>query len=157
MKHSEKIVILCGGQSGECEVSLHSAEPVFEALKKMYPTRLLRLDENTLPQELNPETDLIFPLIHGDFGEDGQLQALLEEKSFTYVGSDSQASALCMDKMRSKHLASECGISVLPAVELTIGQALDREAIEKMLKNTAKKGDILFRIAASESTSRSIA
>ena len=92
MKHFEKIVILCGGQSGECEVSLHSAEPVFEALKKMYPTRLLRLDENTLPQELNPETDLIFPLIHGDFGEDGQLQALLEEKSFTYVGSDSQAS-----------------------------------------------------------------
>ena len=137
MKHFEKIVILCGGQSGEREVSLHSAEPVFEALKKMYPTQLLRLDVNVLPTELNPETDLIFPLIHGDFGEDGQLQALLEERNFTYVGSDAKASALCMDKIRSKHLAAENGISVLPAIELTIGQALDREMLEKTLKTTA--------------------
>jgi len=137
MKHFEKIVILCGGQSGERDVSLHSSEPVFEALKKMYPTQLLRLDVNVLPTELNPETDLIFPLIHGDFGEDGQLQALLEERNFTYVGSDAKASALCMDKIRSKHLAAENGISVLPAIELTIGQALDREMLEKTLKTTA--------------------
>ena len=136
MKHFEKIVILCGGQSGEREVSLHSAEPVFEALKKMYPTQLLRLDVNVLPKDLNPETDLIFPLIHGDFGEDGQLQALLEAKGFMYVGSDAKASALCMDKIRSKHLAAENGISVLPAIELTIGQALNREMLEKTLKST---------------------
>ena len=137
MKHFEKIIILCGGQSGEREVSLHSAGYVFETLKKMYSTRLLRLDENRLPTELNPETDLVFPLIHGDFGEDGQLQALLEERNFTYVGSDAKASALCMDKIRSKHLAAGNGLSVLPAVELTVGQALDREAIEKALKSTA--------------------
>ena len=135
MKHFERIIILCGGQSGEREVSLHSAEPVFEALKKRYPTRLLRLDANALPTELNPETDLIFPLTHGDFGEDGRLQALLEAKDFTYVGSDSQASALCMDKMRSKRLAK--GRGILPAVELTIGQALNREMLEKTLKTTA--------------------
>ena len=137
MKNFKNIVILCGGQSGEREVSLHSAEPVFEALKRMYPTQLLRLDENTLPKELNPETDLIFPLIHGDFGEDGRLQALLEVKGFTYVGSDAKASALCMDKIRSKHLAAGKGLSVLPAVELTIGQALNREMLEKTLKTTA--------------------
>ena len=136
MKHFEKIVILCGGQSGEREVSLHSAEPVFEALKKMYPTQLLRLDTNVLPTDLNPESDLVFPLIHGDFGEDGQLQAPLEERKFTYVGSDAKASALCMDKIRSKHLAAEKGLSVLPAVELTIGQTLDREELEKTLKST---------------------
>ena len=137
MKFFEKIVILCGGQSGEREVSLHSAEPVFETLKNLYPTQLLRLDENRLPTELNPETDLIFPLIHGDFGEDGRLQALLEERNFTYVGSDAKASALCMDKMRSKHLAAENGLSVLPTVELTFGQALNKEMFEKTLKSTA--------------------
>ena len=135
MKFFERIVILCGGQGGEREVSLHSAEPVFEALKKVYPTRLLRLDANALPTELNPETDLIFPLIHGDFGEDGRLQALLEERNFTYIGSDAKVSALCMDKIRSKHLAAENGISVLPAVEPTVGQALDREVLEKTLKS----------------------
>ena len=62
MKHFEKIVILCGGQSGERDVSLHSAEPVFEALKKMYPTQLLRLDVNVLPTDLNPESDLLIQL-----------------------------------------------------------------------------------------------
>lgn len=137
MKHFEKIIILCGGQSGEREVSLHSAEPVFETLKNLYPTQLLRLDENRLPTELNPESDLIFPLIHGDFGEDGRLQALLEERNFIYVGSDAKASALCMDKMRSKHLAAENGLSVLPTVELTFGQALNKEMLEKTLKSTA--------------------
>ena len=137
MRFFEKIIILCGGQSGEREVSLHSSEPVFETLKNLYPTQLLRLDENRLPTELNPETDLIFPLIHGDFGEDGQLQALLEEKNFIYVGSDAKASALCMDKMRSKHLAAENGLSVLPTVELTFRQALNKEMLEKTLKSTA--------------------
>ena len=137
MKHFERIIILCGGQSGERDVSLHSAEPVFKTLKTLYPTELVTLDANALPTELNPETDLIFPLVHGDFGEDGQLQALLEERNFTYVGSDAKASALCMDKIRSKHLVAENGISVLPAVELTIGQVLDREALEKTLKSTA--------------------
>ena len=137
MKHFERIIILCGGQSGERDVSLHSAEPVFEALKKMYPTQLVTLDANALPTELNPETDLIFPLTHGDFGEDGQLQSLLEEKKFVYIGSDSASSALCMDKMRSKRLAAGKGISVLPAIKLTIGQVLDKEELEKTLKSTA--------------------
>ena len=95
----------------------------------------MRLDENQLPEDLNPETDFIFPLIHGDFGEDGQLQALLEEKRFTYVGSDAKSSVLCMDKIRSKHLAAENGISVLPAIELTVGQDLDREVIEKAIRS----------------------
>ena len=137
MKHFERIIILCGGQSGEREVSLHSAEPVFKTLKTLYPTEWVTLDANALPTELNPETDLIFPLVHGDFGEDGQLQSLLEEKKFIYIGSDSASSALCMDKMRSKRLAAEKGISVLPAIKLTIGQVLDKEELEKTLKSTA--------------------
>ena len=137
MKYFEKIVILCGGRSGERDVSLHSAQPVFEVLKDVYPTRLLRLDENQLPEDLNPETDFIFPLIHGDFGEDGQLQALLEERGFTYVGSDAKSSVLCMDKMRSKRLASERDIPVLPAIELKIGQVLDEKMFEKTLKSSA--------------------
>ena len=136
MKHFEKIVILYGSLSSEHEVSLHSEPLVLEALKNQYPTQLLYLEENRLPTDLNPETDLIFSVIPGDFGEDGQLQALLEERNFTYIGSDAKASALCMDKIRSKHLAAENGISVLPAIELTIGQALDREMLEKTLKTT---------------------
>jgi len=137
MKHFERIIILYGSLSGERDVSLHSESLVFEALKDRYPTQSLYLEENRLSEGINPETDLIFSVIPGDFSEDGQLQAVLEEKGFTYVGSDAKASALCMDKIRSKHLAAENGLSVLPVIEPTIGQALDREMLEKTLKSTA--------------------
>ena len=125
MKNLKRVVILSGGQSGERDVSFKSAEPVFEVLKKLYPTHLIRLDENQLPDDLNPKEDLIFPLIHGDFGEDGQLQTLLEQGGFSYIGSDSKTSALCMDKMRSKQLAQAHQLPVLPGIALKIGQNLD--------------------------------
>ena len=137
MKNLKNIVILCGGQSGERDVSFKSAEPVFNVLKKLYSTRLIRLDENKLPDGLDPEEDLIFPLTHGDFGEDGQLQTLLEQGNFAYLGSDSKASALCMDKMRSKQLALEYHFPVLPAIALENGQGLDEAAICNALGSTS--------------------
>lgn len=137
MKNLKNIVILCGGQSGERDVSFKSAEPVFDVLKKWYPTRLIRLDENKLPNDLNPEEDLIFPLTHGDFGEDGQLQALLEFGHFSYLGSDSKTSALCMDKMRSKRLAQEHHLPVLPGIALENGQELNQNVICDTLQGTS--------------------
>ncbi|MGX8716690.1 MAG: D-alanine--D-alanine ligase family protein [bacterium] len=137
MKNLKNVVILCGGQSGERDVSFKSAEPVFEVLKQYYPTRLIRLDENALPGGLNPEEDLIFPLTHGDFGEDGQLQALLEAGGFSYMGSDSKTSALCMDKMRSKQLAQAHNLPVLPGIALKNGQKLDEAFICNTLKGTS--------------------
>ena len=137
MRHLKNIVILCGGQSGERDVSFKSAEPVFETLKKLYPTRLIRLDENKLPDGLDPEEDLIFPVTHGDFGEDGQLQALLEQEHFAYIGSDSKTSALCMDKMRSKQLAEAHHLPVLPGITLKVGQKLDEAFLYEILGCTS--------------------
>lgn len=137
MKNLKEIVILCGGQSGERAVSLKSAEPVFEVLKKWYPTRLICLDENKLPEGLDPQKDLIFPLIHGDFGEDGHVQALLESGGFSYLGSDSKASMLCIDKMRSKQLAQEHHLPVLPGMVLKVGQELNEAFICDALKSTS--------------------
>lgn len=133
----KKIVVLYGGQSGEREVSIHSAESVIEVLNRYYPTRAICLDENQLPSDLNPSTDIIFPIIHGDFGEDGQLQALLEQQGFVYVGSDSVASSLCMHKLQSKQLARQNGLPVLPAIEVISGQNLSRSNLEKTLNSTA--------------------
>ena len=137
VKKLKNIVILCGGQSGERDVSFKSAEPVFETLKKLYPTHLIRLDENKLPGGLDPEEDLIFPVTHGDFGEDGQLQTLLEQGGFTYIGSDSKTSALCMDKMRSKQLAQTHHLPVLPGIALQLGQKLDETFICETLGGTS--------------------
>lgn len=130
MKDLKNVVILCGGQSGERDVSIKSAETVFNVLKGLYPTKLIRLDENKLPEGLNADTDLIFPLIHGDFGEDGRLQLLLEQGHFAYSGSDSVASALCIDKVRSKRLALEHGLPALPGVVLKAGDRLNKPLVE---------------------------
>ena len=138
MKHFKRIVVLCGAQSYEREVSLESGEVVFQALKKMYPTFLWVLDLNELPLVgLSPNEDLIFPMIHGDFGEDGQLQTLLEERGFTYIGSGPMASSLCIDKLRSKQFALEHSIPVLPVMELQAKQALSKEEIEHTLGSTS--------------------
>ena len=133
----KKIVVLYGGQSGEREVSIHSAGPVIEVLNRYYPTQAICLDDNQLPPGLNPSTDVIFPVMHGDFGEDGQLQALLEQQGFVYVGSDSAASSLCMHKLQSKQLARQKGLPVLPGVGVMPGQKLSRTDLEKTLNSTA--------------------
>ena len=65
MKNLNNVVILCGGQSGEREVSLKSALPVFDALKNLYKVRSIQLDINELPSGLDANKDLIFPLING--------------------------------------------------------------------------------------------
>jgi D-alanine-D-alanine ligase len=132
-----EIVVLYGGESGERKVSLQSAARTIRELEKQFPLRSIRLDSNELPKDLTRGKDLIFPLIHGEFGEDGRLQALLENEGYAFVGSGSQASALCMDKLRSRHLAQQLGIPVLPALELTPGQKLDKEQIRNQLGTEA--------------------
>lgn len=137
MKKFKEIVILCGGISGEREVSIRSAQCVYEALKNYYPVRSICLDRNALPEDLNPETDFIFPLVHGDFGEDGALQRLLDQQNFAYLGSDVAASECCIHKMQSKRLAQTQGIPVLPALALQPRQPLDRAFLEDTLQCTA--------------------
>ncbi len=62
----------------------------------------------------NPHIDLIFPVIHGNYGEDGCLQGYLELSGIPYVGCNVLSSALCMDKDVSKRLADEANISITP-------------------------------------------
>ncbi len=70
-------------------------------------------------QRIHP--DIAFPALHGDFGEDGIVQALLSYMHIPFVGCSAAASALCIDKLITKHLAKAAGIPVLPALEVTDG------------------------------------
>jgi len=96
------IVVLCGGPSTEREVSLVSGQAVAHALQQEYTVELIALQDKALPDHLQPQEVIIFPAMHGAFGEDGELQGLLEERRFVYVGSDARASALCMNKAATK-------------------------------------------------------
>ncbi|MDR1366305.1 MAG: D-alanine--D-alanine ligase [Puniceicoccales bacterium] len=107
----KKVAILSGGGStSEREVSLGSGRAVFEALKAQMQCELFELEADRLPETLDSEQCVIFPLIHGEFGEDGQLQWLLELAGFFFAGSDSRASRICMDKSAAKIIAQQLGI-----------------------------------------------
>ena len=97
-----RVVVLCGGPSAEREVSLISGRAVAEALNSALRVDKIELSDENLPEGLEPADTIVFPALHGAFGEDGELQALLEKNGFTYVGSDAQASSLCMDKAATK-------------------------------------------------------
>ncbi|OGV90569.1 D-alanine--D-alanine ligase A [Microgenomates group bacterium RIFCSPLOWO2_01_FULL_46_13] len=86
----------------------------------------------------NQPVDVVFPVIHGPFGEDGTIQGMLEMARLPYVGSNVLASALCMDKMVQKQLCKGQGIAVVDFVGFTNNQwqrnkARLTEQIEKEL------------------------
>lgn len=111
MKAEFEIKVLCGGVSPEASVSRVSGRSLAEALGWHFPVELVDLSENVLPSDLDPETAVVFPAMHGDFGEDGRLQSMLETKGFAYAGSGPTASALCMDKAAAKRMVADSGFS----------------------------------------------
>ncbi|MGI6619861.1 MAG: D-alanine--D-alanine ligase family protein [Bacillota bacterium] len=62
------------------------------------------------------DIDVVFPVLHGTFGEDGTVQGLLELSGIPYVGSGTLASAICMDKDTTKIVLSKRGIPIVPAI-----------------------------------------
>ncbi len=112
-----KIKVLCGGVSPERDVSIESGRNVFGALKEDFDAELVRLDENALPKDLDPENCVVYPAMHGDYGEDGTLQAQLDAAGAAYAGSGSMSSRICMLKPASKALMAFDGIPVAPSFD----------------------------------------
>lgn len=111
---SIKIALLSGGISGEREVSLRTGEKIFEALdKKKY--EVFRYDPKTDMEKFftdasHKKFDLVFPALHGPYGEDGRLQGLLDILNIPYVFSGCLPSALAMDKHKAKIIAKTAGL-----------------------------------------------
>jgi D-alanine-D-alanine ligase len=117
-----RVAVLAGGPSAEHEVSLLSAQAVLDALpKERYDPVLVVIDrQGRWSQELRQGmVDIVFPVLHGPFGEDGVLQGYLETLGLPYVGCGVLASAVAMDKtvMRRVFLAED--IPVTPHVWFT--------------------------------------
>ncbi|MFG0250266.1 MAG: D-alanine--D-alanine ligase, partial [Phycisphaeraceae bacterium JB051] len=103
---SKKVMVLAGGPDREREVSLNSGKNIAEALKlAKYDVKLCDITPDDL-SALNEFDqwggDVIFPILHGPWGEGGHLQHILDERGDTYVGCASPAAGLCMDKHRTK-------------------------------------------------------
>lgn len=105
------ITVLYGGPSSERQISLISGKAVAEALQTMGHRVYLA---DIMPDDLSPldkAADLIFPVLHGAWGESGELQAILEQRQLPFVGSGSRASRLGMDKVAAKEQWKQAGLA----------------------------------------------
>lgn len=108
------ITVLSGGMGEERDVSLTTGRAISHALRDRFPVSLIDLEQTALPPDLDGSNTIVFPSIHGTFGEDGTLQGLLDERGVEYAGSDAASSRLCMDKHRAKNRVWEAGVRVAP-------------------------------------------
>ncbi|OOF79874.1 D-alanine--D-alanine ligase [Rodentibacter caecimuris] len=114
----EKIAVLLGGTSAEREVSLNSGKAVLDALVSQgYNAHPIDPKEYDVVNLKKDGFDRVFNILHGRGGEDGTMQGLLEQIGLPYTGCGVMASALTMDKMRTKMLWKAFG---LPVAEMEV-------------------------------------
>ncbi|MBC8106952.1 MAG: D-alanine--D-alanine ligase [Anaerolineae bacterium] len=97
-----RITVLLGGPSAEREISLISGKAVADALRKAGHDVFESDISPTNRAGLDRPCDVVFPVLHGAFGESGELQEILESRRMPFVGSSSRASHLGMDKVETK-------------------------------------------------------
>ncbi|MBR4401730.1 MAG: D-alanine--D-alanine ligase [Synergistes sp.] len=130
-----KIVVLCGGTSPEREVSLNSGKAVAEALSQYgYKTELCDITSISgfISEWPSYKADGVFIALHGGWGEDGRLQAVLDAFGIKYTGSGPEASMLSMDKTAAKYAFSAAGVPV-PEGFIAARENDGRDAAEKFL------------------------
>jgi D-alanine-D-alanine ligase len=118
-----RVAVVYGGRTGEHEVSIRSAKAIMAGMDPAkYQIIEYFIDQQgkwapgpILPEPgAQPDIDVVFPVLHGTFGEDGTMQGLLELAGLPYVGAGVMASAVSMDKEMMKRVCKE---RMLPVVE----------------------------------------
>lgn len=106
-----RVAVFMGGDSAERDVSLKSGKAVLAALQSAGVDAFgVDVRGCLLKTVENPDFDRVFIALHGRGGEDGTLQAILSQAGIPYTGSEMLASALAMDKLRTKYVFEGCGL-----------------------------------------------
>ena len=126
------VIVLAGGDSDERDISLLSGAAVASALQTAGHTVTTIDPQGGLDshQDALQQGDVVFPALHGKYGEDGGVQTFLEDHKIPFVGSDSKASRLCFDKDEYTQLLAERGIYV-PKTELVDQVAFEQSELIK--------------------------
>lgn len=123
-----RVAVIYGGRTGEHEVSVRSARAILSGLdREKYETIQYFIDQQgkwnprpILPEPgAHPGIDVVFPVLHGTFGEDGTMQGLLELADLPYVGAGVMASAISMDKEMTKRVCRERMLPIVDYVTVT--------------------------------------
>jgi D-alanine-D-alanine ligase len=132
-----RVAVLAGGRSSEHEVSLASAAAVREGLRRagheplaVEVSRAGRWTSEGGPVRVEPGggllgADVVFPVLHGPFGEDGTVQGLLEVADVPYVGAGVMASAVSMDKVVFKELMARADVPQVDFAALREGDPVE--------------------------------
>ena len=113
------VVVMMGGFSSERDISLTTGKGVLKALKEKGFNANAFDVRNGLLTGFDPKKfDVAMIALHGEFGEDGGIQALLEEHGLPYTGSGPEASRLAMDKANAKECFEQAGLRVAPHVRM---------------------------------------
>ena len=152
------IMIIFGGRSGEHEVSLMSVTSILKVMNRekynIIPVGITKkgiwkvyngpidkiatgeweelgedMDIFSLSKDNREKIDIVFPVLHGPFGEDGRIQGLLEMLNLPYVGAGVMASAVGMDKVMTKKLASTANIPQAQYIEILQGDYVNNNEI----------------------------
>ncbi len=161
MRHKKGVAVFFGGKSAEHEVSIQSASSVISALdkekydiipiaisrfgkwlnikdsKKLLPALTRKDIEANEHIDKNKQIDIVFPVLHGPYGEDGAIQGMLEILDVPYVGAGVLASAIGIDKGIQKMVFESAGISIVPW--LFFSEEKWKKKKEKLIKEIKKK------------------
>jgi len=117
----KKIAVLMGGPGSERDVSLATGRGVSKALRSA-GIDVVDVDVHDENFKLPTDVDLAFITIHGTFGEDGQVQKILEDRGVAYTGEGVEGSELAFDKIRSKEKFLEHGVTTPKSEVIMAGQ-----------------------------------
>lgn len=129
-RHTWRVTVLRGGPSAEREVSLAGGRAVAAAIRTLGH---VVTEADITPDDLTAldvPADIIFPVLHGRFGEDGHLQEILERRGLAFVGSGSEASRICMDKDATKRRWRAAGLPTAPWTVVTADAPLLPDGLE---------------------------
>ena len=131
-----RVAVLMGGSSPEHEVSLGTGEMILKNLDQKkhqsFPVKIERNGAWSISiEELKEKSDVAFIAMHGEYGEDGQLQSILETFRIPYTGSGPVASALAIDKQKTASLLSKNGLATPPSIVVLNGDSDAEWAIQK--------------------------
>jgi D-alanine-D-alanine ligase len=117
----KRIAVLMGGPGSERDVSLATGRGVVKALRSL-GCKVTEVDVKGADFKLPDDIELAFLTIHGTFGEDGQLQQILEDRGVPYTGEDVAGSALAFDKIRSKEMFRQHDVPTPYWQTIAVGQ-----------------------------------
>jgi len=124
---NKKIIVLAGGYSNEREVSLNTGKEVFKVLKKNYNAIIIDPKRDIISRIRKFKPDIVFNALHGRYGEDGYIQAILEKEKIKYTHSGVLSSSIAIDKNLSKKIFIKNKILTPRSLKININKNLRKK------------------------------